>query len=104
MAEQSAMLCPAIIEDSATGLSLLPPQPWHAVNTTPRIASPAAHPAPCAADRGPATADTGDLGAEAGTRRRRRRDPLCVPELLKLILVALLIFIFAVAMVFIALP
>jgi hypothetical protein len=38
------------------------------------------------------------------SRRRRRREPLCVPEILKLIAVALLVFIFAAAVVFIAIP
>lgn len=39
-----------------------------------------------------------------GRRRRGRRDPLCVPELLKLIAVALLVFVVAAAVVFIAIP
>lgn len=37
-------------------------------------------------------------------RRRRRRDPLCVPEILKLIMVAFVVFLLAVAVVFLALP
>lgn len=37
-------------------------------------------------------------------RDRRRREPLCVPEILKLISVAVLVLIFAAAVVFLALP
>lgn len=77
------------------------PQP-----TAPAVQQPAPHPLPRPAPPPDSRSlRTPPISApRRAARRRRRRDPLCVPEILKLITVALLVFIFAAAVVFIAIP
>ncbi|MGH4027220.1 MAG: hypothetical protein ACRDRV_21835 [Pseudonocardiaceae bacterium] len=69
-----------------------PPTPQPAPDIIPRPAQPGGRALP------PISA------SRRATRRRPRRDPLCVPELLKLISVAVLVFIVAAAVVFLAIP
>ena len=71
-----------------------PPAPQPAWRPVPRPAQP----------EGPALPKPPTSAPRRALRRHPRRDPRCVPEILKLISVALLVFIFAVVVVFLAIP
>lgn len=65
-------------------------------------APPAPHPVPQVTSR-PTSRPAAPLGGRV-PRPRNRREPLCVPDILKLILVALLVLVFATVIVFYAIP
>lgn len=91
-----------------TSTPQVPPEP------SPRpVSPPAPQPAPRPVTRTARPDRPGGGRPLAGTPasaprrppgRRRGRDPLCVPEMLKLIMVALVVLLFAVAVVFLAIP